>query len=156
MSKYASKTTVSVEKSVAEIQRTLTRWGADGFGYFTQGDKAMVQFSKNDKVIKFILLMPDRKSDEIALTHYGYDRSAAAAEKAWEQACRQRWRALALIVKAKLEAVDSGIVTFESEFMAHIQLADGRTVGDIVLPEIDKAYSLGKAPKKLLLGGLDE
>ena len=82
MSKYASKTTVTVEKSVAEIQRILTRWGADGFGYFTQGNKAMVQFSKNDKVIKFVLKMPDRDSDEIALTHYGYDRSAAAAEKA--------------------------------------------------------------------------
>ncbi len=156
MSKYASKTSVTVEKSVAEIQRILTRWGADGFGYFTQGDKAMVQFSKNNKVIKFMLQMPDRKSDEIALTHYGYDRSAAAVEQKWEQACRQRWRALALIVKAKLEAVDSGIVTFEAEFMAHIQLAEGRTVGDIVLPEIDKAISLGKAPKTLLLGGIDE
>ena len=50
-----------------------------GFGYFTQGDRAMVQFSKNDKVIKFTIQMPDRKSDEIALTDYGYNRSAAAA-----------------------------------------------------------------------------
>lgn len=56
-------------------------------------------------------------------------RSDDAAEKAWEQATRQRWRALHLVVKAKLEAVESGITVFDDEFLAHIVLPDGGTVG---------------------------
>ena len=42
-------------------------------------------------------------------------RTAAAQRTAWEQVCRQRWRALLLIIRAKLEALESGITTLESE-----------------------------------------
>ena len=31
---YAARTTVPIEKSKAEIERTLTRYGADRFAYF--------------------------------------------------------------------------------------------------------------------------
>jgi hypothetical protein len=80
--------------------------------------------------------MPSR--DDREFTHYKrgahneYARTADAAEKAWEQVTRQRWRALALVIKAKLEAVTSGISTFEAEFLANTMLPDGRTVGDVV------------------------
>ena len=69
-------------------------------------------------------------------------------------ACRQTWRALALVVKAKLEAVDAGITVFEEEFLAHIVLPDGRTVGQFTLPQVESAYLTGKMPK--LLPGLAE
>ena len=51
--------------------------------------------------------------------------TAAAQQAAWEQVCRQRWRALLLIIRAKLEAVASGITTLENEFLANIVLPDG-------------------------------
>lgn len=63
---------------------------------------------------------------------------------AWEQGCRQRWRALALVIKAKLEAVESGITTFEEEFLAHIVMPDGMTVGNHVRPTIQAWYSGGQ------------
>jgi hypothetical protein len=71
-----------------------------------------------------------------------------------EVARRQRWRALALAIKAKLEAVESGIATFEEEFMAYIVLPDGQTVGEFLSPQIEAAYSSGRMPP--LLPGIGE
>ena len=57
--------------------------------------------------------------------------------------------ALALVVKAKLEAVQSGIVGFEDEFMAHIVMPDGKTVAEHARPLIASAYETGKVPALL-------
>jgi hypothetical protein len=37
MTRYAADTSVSVEKSRMEIERTLARYGADAFAYFSEG-----------------------------------------------------------------------------------------------------------------------
>ena len=44
---------------------------------------------------------------------------------------RQRWRALRLVIYAKMEAIECGISTIEREFLAWAQGADGRTIGDV-------------------------
>ena len=134
MARYASNTKVSSEKSRNEIERTLQRYGASGFGFWLEDDKALVQFTIENLKIAFNLPMPDRKSEEFTMSSHVNDwqRKPLAADtshKRWEQACRQRWRALSLVIKAKLEAIDSGISTFQEEFMAHIMLPDGVTVG---------------------------
>ena len=64
---------------------------------------------------------------------------------------RQKWRALALIVKAKLEAVESGIVTFEEEFAMHMILPDGRRVAEHVMPAIEQSYASGNVPPMLAI-----
>lgn len=46
---------------------------------------------------------------------------------------RQRWRALLLTVKAKLEAVECGISTLEQEFLAFIVLPNSMTLGDWIM-----------------------
>ena len=52
---YAEKTSVSAEKSRAEIESTLKRYGADQFGYMT-GDKwSTVIFHCKDRTIKIII-----------------------------------------------------------------------------------------------------
>ncbi len=148
MSTYAATTSVSTEQSRAEIERTLQRWGADQFMYGWDGDRAVIGFRASDRQIKFVIDLPDRNDREF--THHSRGRRTAdAALKAWEQACRQRWRALALVIKAKLEAVESGISEFESEFLAHIVLPNGSTVGDWVAPQIDVAYTTGQMPSML-------
>ena len=48
----------------------------------------------------------------------------------WEQACRERWRALVLCLKGKLESIESGIETFEQAFLAHTFLPSGETFGE--------------------------
>jgi hypothetical protein len=152
MPKYAAKTEVSANKSREEIERTLQRYGATGFIYGWQDSSAIVGFTMNGKQIKFLLQMPDRNDKQFTEYQRGYStyyREESAAAKLWEQATRQRWRALALCVKAKLEAVEAGISTFENEFLAHIVLADGQTVGDWIQPQLDTVYLTGKMPPLL-------
>ena len=156
MAKYAANTEVTQEKSRAEIESTLRRYGADAFSYGWEDTRVVIAFRANDRHIKFIISLPDRNDPEFTKYMKGvylYTRTAAAAEKLWAQACRQRWRALALVVKAKLEAVDSGISEFESEFLANIVLPDGSTVGNQIRPHIEAAYKSGKMPTLLLGAG---
>lgn len=140
MARYASETSVSVSASKAEIERILERYGAEQFMSGWNADQAMIAFSMQGRQIRFVLKMPSRSDRVFTVTATGRDRSEDAARKEWEQACRQRWRALALVIKAKLEAVESGISVLEDEFLAHIVLPGGRTVSEEVRPAIAQAY----------------
>jgi hypothetical protein len=149
--RYAQQTSVSSEKSRAEIETTLRRYGASSFMYGTTSDRAIVAFEANDRRIKFELPMPDPMAREFTHTAAKRQvRSPTQRMEAYEQAVRQKWRALALCIKAKLEAVEAGITTFESEFLAHIVLPGGKTVGESATLAIAEAYS-GK-PMPPLLG----
>lgn len=154
MPKYAAGTDVSSDRSRSEIERTLRRYGASAFAYGWEGPTAQVAFKLAGRQVRFRLPLPDPESREFTVTPTGRARSASAAEDAYEQAVRQRWRALALVIKAKLEAVDAGISTVEDEFMAHIALPDGRTVGDWLGPQLDVVYGRGQMPA-LLPGASD-
>jgi len=154
--RYAANTGVSVEKSKAEIERTLTCYGANQFAYVWRDEGAMIGFCMNGKMLRFLLPMPSRTADEFAKSPTGRRRkNQEAILKAWEQATRQRWRALALLVKAKLEAVHSGITIFEEEFLAHIVLpgTSGMTMGQMSLPRIERAYKTGETVGLLEWGG---
>lgn len=139
MTRYAENTQVSPGQSRAEIERTLTRYGATEFAYGWQSNQAVVMFTLDEWRIRFIIEMPERSG--FSRTPTGRTRTAESALAQWEQACRQRWRALALVIKAKLEAVDSGIVTLVEEFAAHVVLPGGQSVGDLMLPAIARAYT---------------
>lgn len=80
-------------------------------------------------------------------------RSPAQAQTEYEQAVRQKWRALALAIKAKLEAVDAGITEFEDEFLANIVLPNGESAGNWMRPQIASAYAKGDMPPLLSYGG---
>jgi len=151
--RYAASTGVSSEKSRHEIERTLTRYGATSFAYGWQAGQAMIGFVARDRQIRFVLPMPDKESREFTHTpSTRVRRTEKAAEEAYEQAVKQRWRALALVVKAKLEAVEAGIVTFEDEFAMHMILPDGRPVSSHVLPAIEQAYATGDVRPLLQIG----
>lgn len=148
MPTYAARTEVGADRSKAEIERTLTRYGADGFMYGWTGDTAQVAFRMKGRRIQFRLHMP--RQEEFAYTpSRQWQRAKKDMLAAWDQACRQRWRALALIIKAKLEAVEAGITTFEDEFLAATLLPDGSTVGEFVGPQVDEAYRTGRMPDAL-------
>jgi len=141
--RYAQHTSVSSEKSKAEIERLLTRYGATSFASGWQNDQAVIQFHMKERRIKFVLPLPSKSAKAFTQSKRGA-RHEEMAYKLWEQATRQRWRALALVVKAKMEAVQSGISEFQDEFMAHIVLPDGRTVSEHAAPMIAAAYKSGK------------
>jgi hypothetical protein len=163
MTKYAERTSVAPEKSRAEIERTLSRYGASAFGYGWQDEgehraaRAVVTFVADNRHVKFGLPLPRRDSDEIQFSHrtggrYQWrQRTEIQQEEAYQQAVRQRWRALALCIKAKLEAVAAGIVTFEEEFLAHMVLPSGETVAEWFAPQLESAYETGQMPASLIL-----
>lgn len=119
---YAEKTKVPVEKSKTEIERTLARYGADRFAYFTEAGKAIIVFEAHERRLRFDLPLPADDSDKD------------------QRARRQKWRALLLCIKAKLESVASDIETFEDAFLAHVVMPDGKTVSEHTRPRIALAY----------------
>lgn len=123
---YAARTEISVDKTRAEIERTLKRYGADRFAYFTESERAIVVFEVSQRRIRFDLLLPK-----------GSDSKS-------EQLQRSRWRALLLCIKAKLESVESKIETFEEAFLAHVVLPDGMTVMHHTRERIEIAYKGGE------------
>lgn len=148
--RYAANTEVSTDQTRAEIEKTLRRYGATHYGIMVEPGKAHVQFAVHDRMVKFELKLPNR--EEFALTDVKKQRRSPEAQTdAFDQACRQRWRALALSIKSKLEAVESKINTFESEFLANIVMANGQTVGDFVVPQIAEMY-LNKGMPRMLPG----
>ena len=148
--RYAARTSVSSSASRDEIERTLSRYGAEGFAYGWSGKEAQVAFVMNGLRIQLKLPLPDR-TDPRFTQHSRGPRTPESAEREYEQAIRQSWRALALVVKAKLEAVAAGIATFEDEFLAYIAIPGGQTVGDLMKPQIELAYESGQAPRGLML-----
>lgn len=154
MTRYAENTSVSSDRSRAEIEQTLARYGADQFMYGWDQSNAVIMFQAHGRRVKFVLPLPDKTSREFTHTPgRNLARSPQQALEAWEQACRQRWRALALVIKAKLEAVEAGITEFEDEFLAHVVLPNGSTVGDWAKPQLAIAYEAGSMPALLPGGG---
>jgi hypothetical protein len=141
---YAENTSVPVERSKAEIEKLLTRYGATSFLHGWQADRAIVGFVLAGRQVRFVLPLPTEA--DVAR------RPARQRETALAQATRARWRAFVLVLKAKLEAVESGITSIEDEFMAQTVLPDGSTVSDFMQPQIVKAYEVGTMPSMLALG----
>jgi hypothetical protein len=147
MATYAAGTEVSSDRTRAEIERTLNRYGARQFLYGYDETRAVVGFTIHGRQVRFFVPLPDR--DDYRRTPTGKQRTATATTEQWSQACRQRWRATLLILKAKLEAVESGIVTFDMEFLPHLVLPNNRTVADEVVPLIRRAYETNEMPALL-------
>jgi len=136
---YAQSTRVPVSQTRGEIEQLLTRHHAKQFGTAVDYDgcRARVQFRIDDRIVRFVIGLPDR-------TKLGDD--------AYAKAERQRWRALLLVIKAKLESITNGIETFDEAFLSHVVLPDDRTVGDIVRPQVAEMYTTGRMLKQLTAG----
>jgi hypothetical protein len=126
--KYAKRTTVTIIKSRAEIERTVLKYGADQFGSAFSAGKAMVQFRIATWLVRFILPLPHEDPQDQ----------------------RQRWRAFALVIKAKLEAVESGITTIEEEFLSHVVTPSGQTFGEWAVPQLRDMKKTGQLPNTIL------
>lgn len=122
---FASTTKVPVDQTRNEIERTLARYGATRFAYYTESGRAIILFEAHNRRIRFDLPVPEGDGDKDA------------------QSRRQKWRALLLCIKAKLESVASKIESFEEAFLAHVVMPDGITVGQHTRPMIEQTYKTG-------------
>jgi hypothetical protein len=133
---FAEKTKVPIMQSRSEIEKLLSRHKCQQFG--TAVDylalRARVQFTAHARIVRFVVNLPDPKK-------HSPERK--------DQEERRIWRALLLVIKAKLEAVESQIATFEEEFLAHIVMPNDRTVAEMILPQIAESYASGRMPLAL-------
>ena len=68
MPTYAKDTTVPVERSRAEIERILQRYGATGFMYGWETTRAMIGFVIAERRYRTQLPLPDRQAAEFTRT----------------------------------------------------------------------------------------
>lgn len=123
---YAQYTKVPVEQTKTDIESLLTKCNAKAFGMFSERTKSVIVFEVRDRRIRFDLPLPT-----------GDDNKT-------KREVRQKWRALLLCIKAKLESVEAGIETFEEAFLSHVVMPDGSTVYQNVATGISIAYKSGQ------------
>lgn len=144
---YEKNTTVGPEQTLSEIKATLKRYKATGFGYFEDQQRAGIAFEMKGRRVRFVMPLP--QEDDYPVNQNKGIFSPKQSQQAYEKALRQRWRALLLTIKAKLESVERGIEAFEEAFMAQLVLPDGHTMAEWAIPQIKSAYSTGEMPPLL-------
>jgi len=127
---YADTTKVPVGQTRMDIEKLLAKHGAQAFGFSQDGARAVIAFRMKGLSYRFTMAVPDEP-----------------------QAQRSKWRALLLVIKARLEGVESGIETMEDAFLANTVMADGATVAEWLKVEIKDAAKLGRMPQRLALEG---
>jgi hypothetical protein len=155
--KFAAGTVVSAGRTKGEIEDMLMSRGVSQFGTLADSNTAAVLFGFGGLTYRMSLPLPDSQSDEFwkVRVNASSTREATPDQAANKYAAEvnRRWRALAAVVKAKLIAVEEGITTFEDEFLSHVVTDNGQTLGTRMIPELQKAASLGRVPTILALEG---
>lgn len=133
---FAGSTETPVHKSKSDIEGLLTKYGAEGYhsgwqtGTLDTPGWDMIEFLWKGRAIRFRIPRPGPHDPKVKMY-----KGARLGD--WiEQLNRQRWRVLMLVIKAKLEAVESGVSVFEEEFLPFIVTESGRTVGEILIPRL--------------------
>lgn len=153
--RYAEGTGVSQQRTVEELQRLLERFGATAFSQATDFSRGLagIMFTVAGITYRVTMPMPGREDRQFTHTpREGRKRSSEEARKQYEAETRRRWRSLALVLKAKLVAVQDGIVEFTAEFLPYALLGSGHTVAEEAVPRMEEAARLGRAPTVNLLG----
>lgn len=151
---YAKGASVNVARSLDEIGSLLRRHECFEFGQFSTRENSTIMFRQDEISYKITITIPDPDDKAFTLTPSGrFARTKEAADREYQGEVRRRFRSLVLVVKAKLIAVDEGIVEFQDEFLAYAIMADGQTVGQFVRPAL-KETARGQ-PFVLALPGCD-
>lgn len=151
--RYAAGTEVSVEKSRAEIETLLRKHGATSFvcGWDDEQAMSVLVFRLVERHFRLEVRKVDGQNvpaAKIANVAVAHRKARIESWVAGEE--RRSWRALLLIVKAKLEMIANGGSSAEREFLADMLLPNGETVATAILPGIAKSYASGEMPRRLL------
>ena len=121
---YAKDTAVTERETQADIRRLLTAHEASEVtvGLNQSGD-GVVKFTAasryGGRAVRMLLRLP-----------------VAPRER------NRLWRVQLLLLKAKLEAAESGVSRFEDEFLAFLSMPSGRSVAEFMAPKLQDAWML--------------
>lgn len=127
---YAERTAVPVAKSKADVEALLQKAGARAIVMLSDDELAGVGFRVGQIGYRFMLALPAP--------------GPKMPENERAQITRARWRALLLVLKAKVESARSGITTLETELLPYALLPTGATVADEVAPRLRESYEGGR------------
>ena len=148
MTKYASNTTVPIDRSMAQIRMMLNNCGADGTAIAEAQGLAMVQFSYDRKAYKFFIHYPSPDKDSIKYTSSGKERTDIQISQEIEKEKKRLWRSMGLYIKAAIEAHHNGIIDFKQSMLAHMIMPSG----DTVYKRLESTINGIEADPQLLLG----
>jgi hypothetical protein len=133
---FAATTKVSVEQSQSEAAALLAKHGATQHMIATDAARGVhaVLFQIGGRGYRLEVTVPKTR-DPLAD----------------EQSARQRWRALLLLLKAKLEHVRMGMSTIEREFLADMMLPGGKLLHQHVAEQLEAAAKNGVTTPPLLM-----
>lgn len=133
--RYAEGTEVPVSRSHDQIKVELRRVGADQIGVMegAGGVQAYLVFKIRDTMYRIT-------NGEVKVAR-GKDPAREA---------RRQWRAIVLLVKAKVVSILEGISTVEREFLSDAVMPDGSVLADHAPRLIEKAYKDNGAPQLML------
>jgi hypothetical protein len=136
MKAYAEGTSVTVERSRAELDAILNRNGAKQTMIANDDEKcvAVIGFVINGAKFRLELplpsyadTMPAKGKEPQRWWSMGEEARKSWRSSRFHQARRERWRAVLLLLKSKLEIVRIGLSSVEREFMADMVLPGGAT-----------------------------
>lgn len=127
---FASGTTVPVVKSRLEIEALLVKHKATTAAAGFDEQRAIVAFTMQGRRIQFTIPLPRRDEPQFVFVKgSNWNKlTQAKGDDLFQAACRQKWRALLLALKAKFVALEENLETFDQVFLAHVLLDDGQTV----------------------------
>lgn len=144
--RFAEGTKVAIETTRVELEKLLRAYGADAVVIGWDGPTSTVAFRLRGRHVKYTIERPTSAESVVSSYPSGKPRPRNLHAEAIAAEHRRRWRALLLIVKAKLELVAGGDSEFEDEFLTRVMLPDGSTVGEWIAPQLDQAYQSGRMP----------
>ncbi|HEY1013143.1 MAG TPA: hypothetical protein VGE07_10600 [Herpetosiphonaceae bacterium] len=136
---YAKGTTVSPERSLAEIRRLVAGAGATGWKFGEDDERILIGFTLKGLDVRLVQPLP-------TLREFAARRSAAQQRTAHAAEVRRRWRVLLLRLKVRFELVADGTETPAQAFGSYLVQANGATVEETALAQLP-------APSKMLKGG---
>lgn len=155
-------TTVAVDRSQAAIRQLLLKHGAERFA-FREGSGhdgrqwAGIEFVHGGHMVRMQVPLKDVDDGEVRRRQQRARTKTAATIRAdlVEQEARRIWRVMHWSLKARLEAVQEAVETFEQAFLAHlVDPSSGGTVWQMVAPAIESgAFQIGGEGLKALGSG---
>ena len=129
-------TSVAVERSMQQVREGLRAAGARGIQIEDIWDPPRI-------LIRFLWPMGEEGFERVVKIRLEATPLApeTGARGGWkvspEQRERQAWRALAWYLKTMLEAATFGLMRFEEIFLAFVEDENGRTIGEVVIPQLE-------------------
>lgn len=143
MTRYAETTTISADRSIAEISKMLTaRYGADAKAVIEEPSQIGVQFRlpKYSRTVRVTLPLPSLQS--FAISPGRIRRTGRQMQNAYDKEVARLWRVIVLLIKGKMELVESGI-PFDREWLGYLALPTGQTMGDLTSDKLTDALEQG-------------